>query len=274
MHSLLGLAPQDAALAAILLVMVPVPLIAFALFRRRVGHLLLDGALAAFALGLAVISPITIWTDEFMVGYLNQIVYHNPTSITLRLFVIPVSILAFRIFQNRPYRSLNHRVYHLLLCAVLVILLILAKPSFALALLPGCCFFAFWRTLRRGHVDWILLAFGVFLLAALMLGLQVMLSYVAIDNGTSIEFGFLTFMKLYLPTWRIPIQLLLSIVWIRAEKCWRRHTLPHRLQCSTICAHGLNCRVRDGSGCTPAALATNTALPCSHPLRMLRINRS
>ena len=43
---------------------------------------------------------------------------------------------------------------------------------------------------------------------------------------------------------------------------WRRHTLPHRPQCSTICARRLNDRVRDETGCTPAALATNTPHGC------------
>jgi hypothetical protein len=49
--------------------------------------------------------------------------------------------------------------------------------------------------------------------------------------------------------------------------CWQRHTLPHRRQCSTICACGLNCRVRDGTGWTPTALATNKipALPSIRP---------
>src|SRR5687767_4435897 len=38
---------------------------------------------------------------------------------------------------------------------------------------------------------------------------------------------------------------------------WQRHTLPPRYQGSTICAHELNCRVRNGTGCTLTALATN-----------------
>jgi hypothetical protein len=38
---------------------------------------------------------------------------------------------------------------------------------------------------------------------------------------------------------------------------WQRHTLPLRYQSSTICAGGLNFWVRDGTRCTPAALATN-----------------
>ena len=60
---------------------------------------------------------------------------------------------------------------------------------------------------------------------------------------------------------------------------WQRHTLPHRYQCSTICAHELNCRVRNGTGCTLTALATNSLttffrwLPApSHPSTSLVVH--
>ena len=211
-HRMLGLPHQLAALTAILLVMIPVPLIAYALFKQRVGEHIPDGALMAVALGLTIMAPITIWTSIYMIGYLNPIVFHNPTSIAVRLFIIPVSVLAFRAFRNQTYRDLNHRVYIILLSAVLVILMILAKPSFALALLPGCCVFAIWRYLRGGSVDWRLLAFGLLLPGLLMLGVMALLSYVDYDDGSAIEIGFLTFMTLYVPAWRIPIQLMLSIV--------------------------------------------------------------
>ena len=36
----------------------------------------------------------------------------------------------------------------------------------------------------------------------------------------------------------------------------RRPTLPHSHPCSTIGAEGLNCRVRNGNGCFPLAIAT------------------
>ena len=211
-HRFAGLAPQNAALAAVLLVMIPVPMIAFALFRRRAGKSVPDWVLMAAALGLSIMSPIMIWKSHYMVGYIHAIVFHNPTSITVRLFVIPVSILAFRAFDIRPFRSLNHRVYILLLSAVLVTLMMLAKPSFALALLPGCCVFAIWRCLRRRHVDWIHLILGIMIPATFMLGLLALLSYVAHDDGTGFAIGFLTVLTQHVPAWRIPIKLLLSIV--------------------------------------------------------------
>jgi hypothetical protein len=43
----------------------------------------------------------------------------------------------------------------------------------------------------------------------------------------------------------------------------RRLTLPPRLQGSTIGAGRLNFRVRNGTGCFPSAMATETALPPS-----------
>ena len=229
-HTILGLPQQLAVLIAILLVMVPVPLIAFALFKRSAGEKVSEAVLMALSLGLAVIAPITIWTDQLMLGYLNPIVYHNPTSITARLFVIPVSILAFRCFRSLPYRSLNNRIYILLLCAVLMVLSILAKPSFALALVPGCLLFAIWHVIRRRHVDWLLLTVGVLVPASLTVGMQTIISYRDFDDGSFVAVGFLTFMKLWIPTWRIPIQLLLSVVFplgigLLYVKQARRHLL-------------------------------------------------
>ncbi len=41
-----------------------------------------------------------------------------------------------------------------------------------------------------------------------------------------------------------------------SDKFWQRPTLPGRCPPSTIGAGGLNCRVREGNGCIPAAMAT------------------
>jgi hypothetical protein len=45
--------------------------------------------------------------------------------------------------------------------------------------------------------------------------------------------------------------------WGFRRKGWRRPTLPQPLDCSTIGAAGLNCRVRNGNGCGPCALVVS-----------------
>ena len=46
----------------------------------------------------------------------------------------------------------------------------------------------------------------------------------------------------------------------RLKVCRQRATLPQGLPCSTIAAGGLNCRVRDGNGWVPSAMATDKSL--------------
>lgn len=206
------LAHTTAALAAILLVMLPVPLMAYALLKRAAGAAVPASILKSLAIALTILAPITIWTDRFMLGYMSPMVYHNPTSVTARLFVIPLSLLALRIFQPGANGSRNQRLYITLLSASVVLLATLAKPSFTFALLPGCCLFAFWRLVRHQYVDWLLLACGFCLPGALMLGLNYLLVYESESGGSGIAFGFLTWMRHWIPTWRIPIQLALSLL--------------------------------------------------------------
>ena len=207
-----SVARTDAALAAILLVMLPVPLMVFALLRKAAGDSLSITVLIAISLALTIVAPITIWLNKFMLGYINPIVYHNPTSITARLFVIPLSLLAFRIFQAQPYLNLNQRVFIALLSATLLLLSILAKPSYAFALLPGCCLFALWRVFRRKRVDWLLLIGGFCIPGSVLLGLFYLLAYTSAESDSGIRIGVFTFVHHWIPTWRIPIQFLLSLV--------------------------------------------------------------
>jgi hypothetical protein len=203
-------AQTDAALVAILVFMLPVPLMVFALLRKAAGGTLPTAVLIALSLALTILAPITIWFNRFMIGYINPIVYHNPTSIAAQLFVIPLSLLAFRIFQGQSYHNLNARVHAVLLSASVLLLGTLAKPSFTVILLPGLGLFALWRVCRRQRIDWILLLCGFCLPGFLLMGLQYLLAF-GNQDSSAIAVGFLTFMLHWVPAWRIPIQLLLSL---------------------------------------------------------------
>ncbi|MDE2749026.1 MAG: hypothetical protein OXI34_08690 [Chloroflexota bacterium] len=217
-----------ATVAATLIFMLPVPVIAFSLFKKAANDTVPDSLLIAFSLSLTIMAPLTIWTPRFQIGYINPIVYHNPTMIAVRLFIIPVSIMALRVYASRPFRSMNQRIHLSLLCAVLVTLATMTKPSFTLALLPGCCLYAFWRLLMRRHVDLPILVVGICLPGIFMLGLAYLLTYYHYDDGTVIAVGFLTGMKYYVPTWRIPIQLLLSLAFpLRLYICFHKEARQH-----------------------------------------------
>ena len=212
-HRLLpSLALPHAQVVAVLLFMLPVPLIAFSLFKKATKGALSDPLLMAFSLSLTILAPVTIWTDAYMIGYLNPIVYHNPPTIAVRLFLIPVSVLALGIYESRSSLSLNQRTYLTLLSAVLVLLATLAKPNYTLALIPACCLLAVWRWLRQRSVDFPRLVFGLCLPAALLLGLMYLLVRFNYDDGFGFGAGFLMVMKYHVPAWRIPIKLMLSLL--------------------------------------------------------------
>lgn len=202
---------SDIALLAILVFTIPLPLIVFSILRRNCPELISTLGILLLSVGLTIASPITFWANYLMIGYINPIVYHNPTLIALRLFAIPVSLLALGVFSNRSYRNSNHRLYTLLLCASVILLSTLAKQSYTFVLIPGCCAFAAWRAFRGNRVDWIHLVFGICVPGSLMLGLLYLISYVNHADGSSISFGVFTFFRNWIPAWRIPIQLLLSL---------------------------------------------------------------
>lgn len=202
---------SDIALMAIMVFILPLPMILFSILQRSCAGLIPALGIQILSLGLTLASPITFWVNYPMIGYINPIVYHNPTLIALRLFAVPVSLLALRIFRNTTYRNANHQRYMLLLCASVLLLSTLAKQSYTLVLIPGCCAFAVWRAFRGNPVDWKLLVFGFCIPGSLMLGLQYLISYVNFTDGSTISFGVLMFFRYYIPDWRIPIQLLLSL---------------------------------------------------------------
>ena len=80
LHQLAPSVPHSAAaLGAILVVMLPVPLMAFALLKRAAGDSLPAPSLVALSFAFSIAAPITIWTDTFLLGYFNPISYHSPT---------------------------------------------------------------------------------------------------------------------------------------------------------------------------------------------------
>ncbi len=145
-------------------------------------------------------------------GYLNYLVYHNPTQNLMMIFVVPVSLFALRAVAPQPYRNGNQRAFLTALSALLLTLMTLSKPSYLIALLPALGLAVLYRLVRRLPVDWWLLIFGLGLPAVLMLALQYVVAYGDPDRA-SVQIGVLTVFRGYgLQVWDVVLRHLLSLI--------------------------------------------------------------
>ena len=197
---------------ATLTYMLPLPLALYWLLQRGAPQIR-TAALMAASIALTLATAVTLWTDnQFMIGYFTGTVYHNPTYLTLRVFIAPMFVLATRVFAERSYRDFNERFYTLALTATMLLLTTLGKQSYAMALLPGACIFAMWRLWRRRGVDWTLLIFGICVPGTLLLLTQSLVTTANLRHDFYIGFGFFEAFLQHVPLWRIPLQLALSLV--------------------------------------------------------------
>jgi hypothetical protein len=123
-----------------------------------------------------------------LLGYINPTTYHNPTQIMLKLWVIPVSLLAWRALYPRPLIPWK-RSAATLLAAALIVGMTATKPNYTLVLIPGLVIIAGLRVLRRQPVDWLLLTVGLLGPSLIMLGAQYVIAFTNPD-GSSIGFEF------------------------------------------------------------------------------------
>ena len=215
-RQLMPAASQEALLlASILTFMQPLPVIIFLLLKKASRQILPNIVVAVLALALTVAAPVTIWIENpDMIGYINSIVYHNPTLIALRLFVIPLSIMSLWAINMRSYHDFNQRFFWLLATAAVVMLATLSKPSYTIALFPGLFVFALWRRLKGGAVDWVFMIWGLYIPGSIVLAIEYLYVFEAgLEHGGTIMIEPLKLMRVWVPTiWRIPIQLVLSLV--------------------------------------------------------------
>ena len=191
--------------------MSPLLILLFALLKRTANGRIKDSSIGVLAICLFLMAPISVFADNrSMTGYVNSTVWHSPTFHALRLFIVPVSLLALRIIDGSVYRDLRQHVYFVLLTASLLSLAILAKPSYAIALLPGLCLFTLYRVWKRQQVDWAILLLGIILPSSVLLAMQYLVNY---GNGhDGIQFGLFLSARMHVVSiWQIPFRIILSL---------------------------------------------------------------
>lgn len=92
--------------------MSPLLLILFAMLKRASKGFIRDSALVILALGVFVIAPLYLLkSNPYMTSYVNPTIWHSPTYHALRVFILPLSLLAMRIVDGSSYRDRNQRIY-------------------------------------------------------------------------------------------------------------------------------------------------------------------
>lgn len=178
-------------------------------FSQRVSPWLMVG----FVVIILTITPIIVedGSSLYLVGYFNPTPYHNPTHFALKMWVIPVSLLAWRAIEPRPYASKRAHVLNIVAAAALVFISTSAKPNYTLALLPGLVICALGQSVRRRAPDWPLLIFGFVIPAVAILLAQYAYTF-SDSNNASVSIGLLTVIRHYVTSRRwIPIMFLASV---------------------------------------------------------------
>lgn len=163
------------------------------------------------SLCLVVITPIILWTEYWpaMIGYIHPTVYHNPTQNILKVFVIPVSLIALRAINPQPYKSQAQRISLIVLSIVLILLMSISKPNYTIILLPSLGLYVLYRLAKRQAIDWALLIVGIGAPSLAVLALQFLGTYASEESV--IAFEFIKVVRLYIAFPRILLQFLLSI---------------------------------------------------------------
>jgi hypothetical protein len=147
---------------------------AFGDWSRTFGGALLA---AALAVSLMVVTPVTMPTwamRNLYYGYIGVNTYHNPSILALKPFALLVSLFVVAaLVQPMRFRS----IVAIVSCAILMALSVLAKPNFALCLLPALAIIAGYKLLKRQAVNWPLVVVGIALPALALLTYQYLFTY-------------------------------------------------------------------------------------------------
>ncbi|MCU0497425.1 MAG: hypothetical protein MUF87_08755 [Anaerolineae bacterium] len=163
---------------------------------RDVRRLAIGVILAAALMLISAISVLT-WNAEtfrlrYHIGYIMPHVYHNPTVIALKPFAVALFLYAVGVFYPERYSGRAYGV--VAIAALLTILGTLAKPNYAIALLPILGLFGAFCVLIRRPLQWALGIVGILIPAGVILFAQIVLlpnSGGDVGSMSFMPFGFL-----------------------------------------------------------------------------------
>ena len=124
-----------------------------------------------------VVAPITLlapFDGHYYLGYIGINVFHNPTILVLKPFVLLGFYYAVAAVQ--PELRTGGRK-SIVICAITTVLSLAAKPSFIICLLPAVAITMLYLSIKGQKLDWKLIIYGIFMPSALVLTAQYMMAY-------------------------------------------------------------------------------------------------
>lgn len=156
---------------------------------------------------MLIVPLVVIPSNVLMIGYLNMPAFHNPTTNFLKPFALAVSLYALQAIDSKQH----HKSVPLLVASasLVTVLMIFAKPSYALVLLPGFALVVGYRYLKQKPVDWLLALVGVLLPMLFVLGVQYVSTFGATsEDGIGIGLAFVQLFHVPEPAYLTPMLLL------------------------------------------------------------------
>lgn len=153
---------------------------------------LLAGGLAVC---LSIACPIYLFAlPDVHYGYVSATVWHNPTLTVSKPFMLPLFWLVTYSLYGKAKATLNG----ILVSIILATVIIFAKPSYSLVLLPATVLIALFRVIQRQKISWTSLSLGFILPSVIMLTVQFIMVYDSPETSGSIIFSPFAFVNMRL----------------------------------------------------------------------------
>jgi hypothetical protein len=176
---------------------------------RKYSYLFVIAMLSLFATPLYVEMPL-----PYLLGYINTLSLHNPTQQLLRLFALPVFVIAVRALYGCDIQDQSRTLRWTFLAFVLSGLMAISKPNYSLVIVPALAFFVVYRRWRGLPVNWIIAVLGIIIPLTLILGLQYLSTFNE-TTGNGIGFGVMEAILIHITrrelAWRVGLSLVFPL---------------------------------------------------------------